>query len=214
MGILYLALLAGFFFLVWWSSRTHGSVPAADEVAKVRPEPGLAAVGFEVVLVLVGIVMLVFGADLLVANASGLARAMGVSELVIGLTIVAFGTSAPELVTSLVATFRGNADLGVGNVLGSCIFNILGILGITIIVVPVEVPRSMFLFDLPVMIMLALACLPILFTGGRITRGEGLALLTGWLVYTVLLYVGWPADQLNERTDSSIQPPPSTSRPS
>ena len=200
MGILYLVLLGGFFVLVWRTSRSHDTVPEADEVAKLRLKSGIGPVCFEIVLMLVGIVMLVLGADMLVEHASDLARGMGVSELVIGLTIVAFGTSAPELVTSLVATFRGNSDLGVGNVLGSCVFNILGILGITIIVVPIEVPTSTFFFDLPVMIGLALACIPILLTRSSIS--------------TTLLYVGWPADQLEDRTDSSIQPPPSTSRPS
>ena len=156
--------------------------------------------------------LLTFGADMLVDSATELARAFGVSELVIGLTIVAGGTSAPELVTSVMSTLRGKSDLSVGNVLGSCVFNILGILGITAVVVPIEVPSSVFFFDLPLMVILALACLPFFFSGGRISRIEGAVLLSIWMAYTVLLYVGWPAKSLDSDTDSSIQPPPSTTR--
>ena len=214
MGILFVIMLIAFLYYTWRSSRDEGGTPEEEEIERVKPKAGLASMTSELVLVCGGIALLVLGANVLVSSASNVARTMGVSELVIGLTIVAGGTSAPELVTSLVATFRGNADLGVGNILGSCVFNILGILGITIVVVPIEVPASVFAFDLPVMITLSVACLPIFFTGKGISRWEGVLLLAGWLIYTVLLYVGWPASQEDDRTAASIQPPPSTMRSS
>ena len=87
---------------------------------------------------------------------------------------------------------RGKTDLGVGNILGSCVFNILGILGITAIVVPIRIPEEVFLFDLPVMIGVSIACFPILLSGHRINRFEGGLLTSAFVIYTVLLFVGWP----------------------
>ena len=86
------------------------------------------------------------------------------------------------------------------------------LMGITVLVVPIEIPMSMFVFDIPLMALLAIACLPIFFSGGRISRIEGAIMLAIWMAYTVLLYVGWPAKSLGSDTDSSIQPPPSTTR--
>ena len=210
MGCLFVVLLVAFLYWTWRSSRTEGGAPEELEVAEIKPPTGAGSVLAELLLIVIGIVMLAYGADLLVKSATNLARAFGVSELVIGLTIVAGGTSAPELVTSLMAIYRGKADLSVGNILGSCVFNILGILGITVIVVPIEIPMSMFVFDIPLMAILAFACLPIFFSGGRITRTEGAIMLGIWMAYTVLLYVGWPAKSLDADTAESIQPPPST----
>jgi cation:H+ antiporter len=212
LGGIFLLLLVAFLYWTWRTSRREGGAPEEIQVAEVSPPTGPVPVFVELLLIVIGIIMLAFGANMLVDSATELARAFGVSELVIGLTIVAGGTSAPELVTSLMAILRGKADLSVGNVLGSCIFNILGILGITAVVVPIEIPSSVFFFDLPVMVILALACLPFFFSGGRISRVEGAVLLAIWMAYTVLLYVGWPAKSLDSDTDSSIQPPPSTTR--
>lgn len=182
-------------FLVWsfLTSRHGDPLPIEDEVPSAPSEsPTMRTMVVDIAIVVGSIGMLVIGADTLVDAATGLARAMGVSELVIGLTIVAGGTSAPELATSLIAVARGKSDLGVGNVLGSCIFNLLGILGITAIVTPLRIPEEAFLFDIPVMIATAIACLPIMLTGHRIGRAEGAALLTGFIVYTTLVFVGWP----------------------
>lgn len=231
-----IAMVTGLGIFLGWTvleSRRDPSLPVEVEEPEIRPNTGLVHVLTDLALVVVGIAMLVFGAGMLVDSASAIARALGVSELVIGLTIVAGGTSAPELATSLVAVTRGRSDLGVGNILGSCVFNLLGILGITAIVTPVEVPREVFLFDLPVMILTAVACLPIMFTGHRINRWEGVILTTGFVTYTVLLFVGWPfpadrgaAAEIEStaamiypsddppRTAASIQPPPSTTSPS
>ena len=209
MGTIYVALLVVFLIWTWRTSRSEGGAPEEVDLDDAAPPRGTGSIALDVVFVVVGIGLLVYGADLLVRSASDLARSFGVSELVIGLTIVAGGTSAPELMTSVVATLRGKADLSVGNILGSCVFNILGILGITAIVVPLEIPSSVFMFDLPFMVLLAVACLPIFFSSGRISRVEGGILVGVCVVYLVSLYV-----YASEGKDEAIQPPPITWRPS
>ena len=191
LGAAMVAALVGFLYWTFRTSRSEGGMPIEAEVPDAPPR-GVRRTVIDTALVLIGIGMLVFGADLLVESATSIARALGVSELVIGLTIVAGGTSAPELATSLMAVLRGRSDLGVGNILGSCVFNMLGILGITALVQPVTIPSEAFVFDIPVMIACALACLPILFTGHRISRVEGAALFGGFVIYTTLLFWGWP----------------------
>jgi len=159
---------------------------SADEKTKVT---GGRAVGFAILFVLAGLGLLVVGAGWLVDGAAGLARALGVSELVIGLTIVAAGTSLPETATSIVAAARGERDIAVGNIVGSNIFNVLAVLGIAGAVSGnVPVSAAAMRFDIPVMIAVAVACLPIFFTGGRISRWEG-ALFTAYYVAYVTYLV-------------------------
>lgn len=137
----------------------------------------------------VGLGMLVLGAQWLVNGAVEIAAALGVSQMVIGLTVVAVGTSLPEVATSIVAALKGERDLAVGNAVGSNIFNIFLVLGVAGFIVPVDipVPDSALNFDLLVMIAVAVACLPIFFTGGEIARWEG-ALFVGYFVaYTTYL---------------------------
>jgi cation:H+ antiporter len=114
---------------------------------------------------------------------------MGVSELVIGLTIVAAGTSLPEVATSIIATIRGQRDIAVGNVVGSNIFNILAVLGLTAMVAPGGLPVSeaAINFDYPVMLAVAVACLPIFFVGYSIARWEGALFLGYYVAYTLYL---------------------------
>jgi cation:H+ antiporter len=135
--------------------------------------------------------MLTVGAGWLVDGASAIAEALGVGKLVIGLTIVAVGTSLPEVATSAVASFRGERDIAVGNVVGSNIFNILAVLGATAIIAPggIKVSPDAIGFDMPVMIIVAIACLPIFFSGSIIDRWEGilcLACYASYLTYLVL----------------------------
>lgn len=139
--------------------------------------------------VVVGLVMLVLGARWLVEGAGDLARMLGVSELMIGLTIVAAGTSMPEVATSVVASIRGERDIAVGNVVGSNIFNILAVLGLSAAAAPegVAVTTSALRFDIPVMVAAAFACLPIFFTGGRISRWEGVLFLGYYAAYLAAL---------------------------
>lgn len=140
-------------------------------------------------LILGGLALLVLGSRWLVNSAVSFAHYLGVSELVVGLTIVAAGTSLPEVVTSLVAAIRGERDIAVGNVVGSNIFNIMGVLGLASIVAPrgLEVSAAIIGFDIPVMIAVALACLPIFFTGNVISRKEGVLLLGYYVAYTLYL---------------------------
>lgn len=140
-------------------------------------------------MVIGGLVLLVLGSRWLVDSAVSFANYFGVSELIIGLTIVAAGTSLPEVVTSVIAAIRGERDIAVGNVVGSNIFNIMGVLGISSLVAPagIDVSTPVIGFDLPVMIAVAVACLPIFFTGGVISRQEGALLLGYYVAYTLYL---------------------------
>jgi len=154
------------------------------------PAPrGAGAVLASVALAAAGLAMLVAGARWLVDAATAVARAAGVSELIIGLTLVAAGTSLPEVATSVVAALRGQRDIAVGNVVGSNIFNILAVLGATAAVAPggVAVAAPALRFDLPVMVAVALACLPIFFTGHRIDRWEGGLFLAYYVAYAAFL---------------------------
>jgi cation:H+ antiporter len=137
-------------------------------------------------LVVVGLALLILGSRWLVSSAVNIAEAMGVSELVIGLTIVAAGTSLPEVATSIIASIRGQRDIAVGNVVGSNIFNILAVLGLTALVAPGGLPVSeaAIHFDYPVMLAVAVACLPIFFVGYSIARWEGALFLGYYLAYT------------------------------
>ncbi len=144
-------------------------------------------------LILGGLGALVLGARLLVAGSVSLARLLGVGELVIGLTIVAVGTSLPEVATSVVASLRGQRDIAVGNVIGSNIFNILCVLGAAAAAskTGMAVTTSALKFDIPVMTAAAVACLPVFFTGSRISRGEGVLFLVYYAAY--IIYLIWTA---------------------
>jgi cation:H+ antiporter len=140
-------------------------------------------------LIVVGLVLLVIGADLLVNAAVSFAESLGVSELVIGLTIVAAGTSMPEVATSLMATIRGERDIAVGNVIGSNIFNIFAVVGLSGLVAkaPLVVNDAVQNFDFWVMLAVAVACLPIFVTGATIARWEGALFLGYYVAYTAYL---------------------------
>lgn len=143
-------------------------------------------------LVVGGLALLVLGARWFVAAAVSMARVLGISELVIGLTIVAGGTSLPELATSVLAGLRGERDIAIGNVVGSGLFNLLGVLGLSAAVATGGIPVSepVLWFDLPVMVAVAGACLPIFFTGYTIARWEGLLFLGYYGAYTTYLVLG------------------------
>ncbi len=136
-------------------------------------------------MVLAGLGLLVWGADLLVTGAVALARAAGVSELVLGITVVAVGTSLPELTVALVAVMKKETAMAVGNMVGSNVYNLLLVLGATSLFSPggVAVPLSAINFDFPVMVAVALACLPIFTTGHRIARWEGALFFLYFVLY-------------------------------
>jgi cation:H+ antiporter len=164
---------------------------ASDEVSH---SPWLALAGFTVA----GFAGLVFGAHWLVEGASAVARSLGASELVIGLTLVAAGTSMPELATSIVAALRGERDIAVGNVVGSNIFNSFAVLGSAGLVsgTGVAVAPAVLTFDLPFMCAISLACLPIFFTSRRIDRLEGALFLAYYVAYTTYLFLSATSSEL------------------
>lgn len=190
-ALLFACVLAYSAFLIV-SSRQDKATNDEDEFAKEfglhdRPKPyawliNLALIGL-------GLVLLVGGSNFLVEGAVSLARALGLSELVIGLTVVAIGTSLPELATSLLAALKGERDIAVGNIVGSNIFNLLCVLGLAALVspLPISISPNALAFDFPVMITVAVACLPIFFSGYRINRWEGLLFLAYYLAYTLYL---------------------------
>ncbi len=197
-GLAFVAGLAAYTtFLVVQSRRETQATAGGDgKPGFGNPRPGNVAspawddrLPGQLLLVGSGLALLVTGSNWLVEAAVSLARQLGISELVIGLTIIAAGTSLPEVATSLLATLRGERDIAVGNVVGSNIFNILGVLGISALVAPVSLPvaPSMPAFDMPVMIAVAIACLPVFFTGQTIARWEGGVFLGYYVAYTAFL---------------------------
>jgi cation:H+ antiporter len=185
-----------------WSFRQGRAEAAANEPSQdAGSGVGESArqLAIQLVLILAGLGLLWLGARWLVDGAVGIARLLGVQELVVGLTVVAIGTSLPELITSLLAVRRGQRDLAVGNVVGSNLFNILGVLGLASLVAPEGVPVSTaaLALDLPIMIAVAVACLPIFFTGYRIERWEG-----GLFVFYYLAYVGYLVMDATEHAGS------------
>jgi cation:H+ antiporter len=134
-------------------------------------------------------VVLVVGSNLFVEGAVATARALGISELVIGLTIVAIGTSMPEFVTSVVATLRGERDIAVGNIVGSNIFNVFGVLGAAAVIAPngVAVAPAALELDTVLMIVISVACLPVFLSGLTITRVEGLIFVVYYVAYVAYL---------------------------
>jgi cation:H+ antiporter len=188
-GILLLALGLFYSFLVVRAARRE-SIAVRIQFAREFgvPRSAITSTGRVVraaIWLIAGIAVVVVGADLLVDGAVSIARDLGAPEAVIGLTIVAIGTSAPELVTAVVAALRREQDLAVGNLIGSSIFNIVLILGIAALIpvdgVPVE-PAVLWI-DLVVMLGAAIVCIPVFVTGTRISRLEGAALVAAYLAY-------------------------------
>lgn len=176
--------------LIVLSLKAH----AANKESGQKPETNGQVSGsinwpLNIFLVIAGLALLVLGSRWFVSGAVSFARTLGVSELIVGLTIVAAGTSMPEVVTSIIAAIRGERDIAVGNVVGSNIFNILGVLGISSILAPsgISVSSSILALDIPLMIAVAIACLPIFFTKGIISRWEGVLFMSYYIAYTLFL---------------------------
>lgn len=184
------ALVAYIWFLIRQSRKESREVEQEYE-QEYNPgeQKNLRGWLLNVGLVVAGLGLLVLGARWMVDSAIEVAHWMGVSELVIGLTVVAVGTSLPELATSVVAAAKGERDIAVGNVVGSNIFNLFFVLGLSSVVVPVGIPVSQaaLLFDIPVMLAVAVVALPIFFTGFYIERWEGFLFLGYYVAYTIYL---------------------------
>lgn len=185
---LFAGVVAYTVFLIRQSRREESAEVKAEYETKFG-DKGTTSVLKNVGLIVVGLAGLMLGSKWLVDSAVSIAEAFGVSELVIGLTIVAAGTSMPEVATSVMAAIKGERDIAVGNVVGSNIFNILCVLGLSSIVAPsgIAVSDAALRFDIPVMIAVAVACLPIFFAGYRISRFNGAAFLFFYIAYLVYL---------------------------
>jgi cation:H+ antiporter len=182
--------LVGYLIFCIRSSRTESQVVIAEFKQELPVATGISANRLvQLGLVLAGLVLLGLGSRWLVDGAVTIATQWGVSELIIGLTIVAGGTSLPEAVTSIVASFRGERDIAIGNVVGSNLFNILCVLGLTGVFAPSGLPVSdvALSLDMPVMVAVAVVCLPIFFTGNQISRLEGAMFVFYYVAYTALL---------------------------
>ena len=196
-GLILFSMLIGYTIFVIRQSRAEnhlaqrsGDTDKADAPASnAKPSSVAGTWPFQIGLIALGLVLLVFGATILVNAAIEIARYLGVSEVVIGLTVVALGTSLPEIATSLMAALRGARDIAVGNVVGSNLFNILCVAGASSMVSPegLTVAASMMRFDLPFMLAVAVICLPIFFSGSLISRAEGACFALAYVAYTVYL---------------------------
>lgn len=223
-GAVLFVLLVGHAGVAVWLGRREqqasadGSGPADDTDARAADPSGTVedrrgggawrtlraayrapGVLLSVVLVVVGVGLLVLGARTLVTGAVNIATALGVSGLVVGLTVVAIGTSLPELATSVIAAARGERDIAVGNIVGSCLFNLGMVLGLPALLAPaggLEIPAPAIALDIPLMIAASVALLPVAFTGYRVGRREGglfLALYAAYVGYLVLNATGHEA---------------------
>ncbi len=188
-GVLLALLVAYVVFLIVQSRREQSAelaMKAAPAIDAAAAKPSLMQ---QLLLIGAGLALLVLGSNWLVDASIALAQAMGVSDLVIGLTIVAAGTSMPEVATSVMAAIRKERDIAIGNVVGSNIFNILGCLGLAGVVSPIGLPiaPSVLNFDLWVMLAVAFACLPVFLTGRTIARWEGAVFVFYYLAYVTYL---------------------------
>ncbi|MFN4157643.1 MAG: calcium/sodium antiporter [Gemmobacter sp.] len=180
-------LLAGLGLMLWDSYRQGQAHRAADTGEDELEGADPAMPGWKITAFLVGgLIGLPIGADLLVDASVNIARTFGISETIIGLTLVAIGTSLPELATSVMAAFRGKADVAIGNVIGSNIFNLLGIMGVAGMVGHLTIPPELLRLDLWVMLGVSILLAPFILMGRDITRGVGVGLTT---IYAAYLWV-------------------------
>lgn len=181
-GAIFVASLVGYLVFTVWQARRDAAAAAAalgDDLPPKKPLP------LSLAFIVAGLIGLVWGADRFVTGAVAIAEAWGMNQIVIGLTIVAVGTSLPELATSVVAAIRKESDMAVGNIVGSNIFNLLCILGLTALIQPIR-NFSLSPVDLLAMAAVSLALWPLAASGGRISRIEGAMLLAAYVGYT-----GW-----------------------
>lgn len=188
-GLLFFLGIVGYTVFLVFLGRRDETLVKNKNTEKFGQKRSRSAWLLNLGLILSGLASLAIGSRLFVDGAIAMAEMMGVSKLVIGLTIVAIGTSLPEVATSVVASIRGFQDIAVGNLVGSNIFNILGVIGLSSFLSPegLYVTAAALRFDIPVMIVVAIACLPIFFTGRVIARWEGMLFLFYYLAYIVYL---------------------------
>ena len=189
-GILILALLGYTVFALRQSRKESEEVHEeyAQEFADTEKHTTQNTVK-NILFMIIGLGLLVLGARWLVDSATTMAKAIGISELVIGLTIVAVGTSLPEVATSIIAALKGESDIAVGNAIGSNIFNLLGVMGLSGVLAPggIEVVHRVLTFDFLVMVFVALVCMPVFYVDDNVSRGEGMLFLSYYVIYTTYL---------------------------
>ena len=186
-GVFMLLILFGFSGFLIWKSRKQTKAKHKEEGIDV--EPSKSTVTKDVLFVLLGSAGLSYGAHLLVQGTVGLASVLGISDYVISVTIVAFGTSLPELMTSVVAAFKRHSDLSVGNLIGSNIFNILGILGVTSLFKTIPISSIVLNSDMLWVLGITLLALPMMITRKRISKTEGFMLFGAYCLYIYLTVV-------------------------
>lgn len=176
--------------------------PSFPKAASRLPRGGPWDIG----MIIAGLVLLVVGSEVFSTGAIAIARKTGLSESVIAMTLVAAGTSIPELATSVLASLRGELDIAVGNVIGSNFFNLTGILGLSVLVSPGQfnVPPSVVAFDIPLMVLGAVICLPIFFSEHRISRWEGILFLVYFIVYLTSILMPYSHWLLEPDTGNAI----------
>lgn len=186
-GLLLIACLAGFLLFVIHDARRTASQKAAQEALEDFIEEPTSSVRKHVLHLVFGIIFLAVGAQLMVRAAIYFAEAFGISQIVIGLTVVAIGTSLPELAASVVGAMRGEDDLAFGNVIGSNLLNVLFVIGLLALIRPVNVASDAIQLHFPVMLAFSVAILPLARSSYRISRLEGSLLLSGFVGYMVYL---------------------------
>lgn len=185
-GVVLVAMLITYVVYSYFADQKAQASPGLE--AEVEATGGAQPIPVSILFVIAGLGLTIFGARLLVSSAVEIATAFGVSETIIGLTVVAIGTSLPELVTSVIAAVRRHTDLALGNILGSNIFNIFFILGTTALIQPIPVPPEIVRLDIWVMLGATALLLIFAYSGRQIVRWEGAAFLVAYLAY-----VGWLA---------------------
>ncbi len=184
-GLIFILALISY---TYFSYSGHNNKKTAGRANEQETEGTSSSVRSSIILITGGLVFLAFGADIFIDGAADIARHFGVSELIIGLTLAAIGTSLPELASSLSAIRRNQAGLLIGNVIGSNMFNLFMVLGLTATITPFELSRSLLYRDLPVMLAFTLVLIPILRHEGETSRWHGVLLLSGYIGYYFFLF--------------------------
>ncbi len=193
-GIAMVGIYVVYLGFCYWAEQVKAAPSQELTLAEVDEHSGAPQkLIFSVGMFLIGLAGVVWGADLLVQGAVTLARDFGLSEAVIALSVVAIGTSLPELAVSVIAAFKGRSDVAVGNIIGSNISNVLLILGTTSMVAPIDFAVQIARFDSWFMLLVTVALVPVLVTGKTISRVEATIFLTIYVVYIYVIFKGWPA---------------------
>ena len=190
-GLILFALLVGFTYMLIRNSRRKNKQLALEGAEKEEEDEEIVKVKdksiVSILFLVLGFVGLAFGAEWLVKGATEIARTFGMQERIIGVTVVAFGTSVPELITSAVAALKKETDISIGNLIGSNIFNVMAVIGMTAMIKPISVSEAILNVDMWWMVGIAVALLPILFLGKRIGRFKGALLLGSYVTYITIL---------------------------